>query len=74
MQHDPRLELSRVVLGERGQDVACATPGGMGEWEEERSHFETGFWQKTRNCLGDCAPSGGAMSPLMEVAGGFLWG
>ena len=55
--------------------MAHAAPGGMGEWEEERSHFETGFWQKMRrNCLGDCALSGSAVSPLMEVAGGFLWG
>lgn len=48
--------------------------------EEERSHLEAGFWHKKKknfapdNCLGSRAPSGSTMAPLMEVAGGFLWG
>ena len=81
MQHTPRLELSGWPR-RKGADVASAALGsGEGRrMEEERSYLEAGFWHKIKknfapdNCLGSRAPSGSTMSPLMEVAGGFLWG
>lgn len=81
MQHTPRLELSGCPR-RKGADVAgAALCWGEGRrMAEERSHLEAGFWHKIKknfapdNCLGSRAPSGSTMAPLMEVAGGFLWG